>query len=82
MVRTQVQLTDSQARVLRTLAAAEGRSMADIIREGVEALLAGRGVRDREEVKRRALSVVGAFRSGVSDLAAEHDRYLAEAFGQ
>ena len=38
--------------------------MADIIREGVEALLAERGVRDREEVRRRALAVVGAFRSG------------------
>lgn len=82
MVRTQIQLTDGQARTLRTLAAAEGRSMADIIREGVEALLAERGVRDREEVRRRALAVVGAFRSGLSDLGAEHDRYLAEAFDQ
>jgi Arc/MetJ-type ribon-helix-helix transcriptional regulator len=64
------------------MAAAEGRSMADIIRESVEALLADRGVRDRDEVKQRALAVVGGFRSGIADLAAEHDRYLAEAFGQ
>lgn len=82
MVRTQIQLTDSQARALRALAAAEGRSMADIIRESVEALLADRGVRDRDEVKQRALAVVGSFRSGLRDLAAEHDRYLTEAFGQ
>lgn len=82
MVRTQIQLTDSQARALRALAAAEGRSMADIIRESVEALLAGRGVRDRDEVKQRALAAVGNFRSGLGDLAAEHDRYLAEDLGR
>ena len=78
MVRTQIQLTDSQARSLKTLAAAEGRSMADIIRESVEALLAGRGVRDPDEVTQRAIAVVGSFHSGLGDLAAEHDRYLAE----
>ena len=82
MVRTQIQLTESQARALRALAAAEGRSMADIIRESVEALLADRGMRDRAEVTRRALAAVGAFHSGAGDLAAEHDRYLTEAFGQ
>jgi Arc/MetJ-type ribon-helix-helix transcriptional regulator len=82
VVRTRVKLTDSQARALRRLAAAEGRSMADVIRESVEALLADRGVRDRREVQRRAVAVVGAFRSGVGDLAAEHDRYLAEAFAE
>lgn len=78
MVRTQIQLTDSQARALKTLAAAEGRSMADIIRESVEALLAGRGVRDPGEVTQRAIAVVGNFHSGLGDLAAEHDRYLAQ----
>lgn len=82
MVRTQIQLSDGQAHALRALAAAEGRSMADIIRESVEVLLAERGMRDRAEVARRALAAVGAFRSGVNDLASEHDRYLTEAFGQ
>jgi len=82
MVRTQIQLSDGQAHALRALAAAEGRSMADIIRESVEVLLAERGMRDRAEVARRALAAVGAFRSGVGDLASEHDRYLTEAFGQ
>jgi len=56
--------------------------MADIIRESVEVLLAERGTRDRADVARRALATVGAFRSGVGDLASEHDRYLTEAFGQ
>ena len=82
MVRTQIQLTDGQAKALRALAAAEGRSMADIIREGIDALLAERGLRDREEVKRRALAVVGAFHSGLGDLASDHDRHLAEVYEQ
>jgi Arc/MetJ-type ribon-helix-helix transcriptional regulator len=82
MVRTQIQLTDSQARALKTLAAAEGRSMADIIRESVQALLAERGLRDPGEVRERALAVVGSFHSGLGDLAAEHDRYLAEDLGR
>lgn len=36
----------------------------------------------REELKRRALSAIGRFRSDVTDLAAEHDRYLDEEFGR
>ena len=35
---------------------------------------------DREERRRRALSVVGAFASGVDDLSVNHDEYLAEAY--
>lgn len=35
---------------------------------------------DREERRRRALSVVGAFSSGVDDLSVNHDKYLAEAY--
>ncbi len=51
MVRTQIQLTDSQASTLKALATAEGRSMADLIREGVDAILRARGTVDREAVK-------------------------------
>jgi hypothetical protein len=35
----------------------------------------------REELKSRALAVSGRFRSGLTDLSTEHDRYLEEAFG-
>ena len=81
MVRTQIQLTEEQARALKELARAEQRSMADLIRQSVDVLLRSRARRGREERKRRALAAVGRFRSGVSDLAASHDRYLGEAFG-
>ncbi len=81
MVRTQIQLTEEQARALKELAAIEHRSMADLIRQSVDTLLRSRARRGREERKRQALAAVGRFRSGVSDLAANHDRYLGEAFG-
>jgi len=81
MIRTQIQLTEKQARRLKEIAAAEGRSMADVIRESVETYAASRGVRNREEEKAAALSIVGRFRSGKKDLGARHDDYLAEDFG-
>ena len=78
MVRTQIQLTERQARALRQLAAAQGRSMASLIRGSVDALL-DRAPADEAEVRRaRALRAVGRFRSGARDLSSRHDRHLAE----
>jgi Arc/MetJ-type ribon-helix-helix transcriptional regulator len=77
MVRTQIQLTEKQARRLKQLAAAQGRSMADLIRSSVDALLAQpEGNDDRRRA--RALRAAGRFRSGVRDLSSRHDRHLAE----
>ena len=79
MTRTQIQLTDEQARALREIAAAEGRSMAEVVRDAVSLLLRGRHRVDREALKRRSLASLGRFRSGIPDLAAEHDRHLDDA---
>jgi hypothetical protein len=79
MTRTQVQFTDEQVRELHELAEAEGRSVADLVREGVDALLRGRPRRSRAEIRRRAKSV-RSFRSGLRDVSVNHDRYLAEDF--
>lgn len=56
--------------------------MADLIRSSVDETLRRRGHVSREELKRRALTAVGRFRSGLGDLASEHDRYLDDAFGR
>lgn len=80
MVRTQIQLSESQARSLKLLAAAQGRSMADLIRECVDALIAGSNVQTDERRRQRALSAVGRFHSDATDLAEHHDRHLADAF--
>jgi Arc/MetJ-type ribon-helix-helix transcriptional regulator len=77
MVRTQIQLTDDQSRKLRRLAARRGVSMATLIREGVDSVLAEEG---SETARRRALAVIGAFRGGRGEpVSDEHDRYLGKA---
>jgi Ribbon-helix-helix protein, copG family len=81
MVRTQIQLTENQAERLRTLAAERGVSMAELIRKAVDALLAGNAAVDVEESRRRALAVVGRFRSGTKDGSRSHDKHLAKAYG-
>lgn len=80
MKRTQIQLTEEQSERLRGIAAAEDRSIADVIRESVDAYVASSSTPDREELKKRSLAAVGRFRSGVKDLARRHDQYVAEAF--
>lgn len=80
MVRTQIQLTESQVAELRRLAAEKGTSVAELVREAVDAVLRGRMELGREEQKRRALAAVGRYQSGLGDVAADHDRYLEEAF--
>jgi hypothetical protein len=80
MVRTQVQLTEDQVQALRRIAAASGRSIAGVIREGVDLYLGGRRRPNRKEQIERALRVAGRFASGRSDVSSQHDRYLSEAF--
>ena len=80
MVRAQVQLTDDHMRVLKRLAAERRVSVATLIREGVDLLIRTAKLTADEDRRRRALAAAGRFHSGRSDLAAEHDRYLAEAY--
>ncbi len=80
MQQAQIRLTDDQARQLRELAAAQGCSLADVVRQGIDLLLQSRGSPDREAIKQRSLEALGRFHSGLTDLAVEHDRYLDEAF--
>ncbi|MGD2158968.1 MAG: hypothetical protein PVG32_18965 [Anaerolineales bacterium] len=80
MIRTQIQLTEEQSQALKRLAAREGKTVAELVRLGVDQLLRSQGGIDPEEQRRRALAVVGKFHSGDEDLSAEHDRYAVEAF--
>jgi hypothetical protein len=82
MTRTQVQLTERQLKALRDASASTGRSVADLIREGVDQYLDGRSELGREERIERAISVAGRFSSGRTDVSVNHDKHLAEAFGQ
>ncbi|MEK7768050.1 MAG: CopG family transcriptional regulator [bacterium] len=79
MVRTQIQLTSEQHRRVRELAVARGVSMATIVREGVQHVIARRAGTDRWEL---FMSAVGACRArgGARDVARRHDAYLSEAY--
>lgn len=82
MVRTQIQLTESQARRLRAHARQHGISLAEVIRRCVEKGLAD-AAEDRGALYGRAAGLIGRFpdRRGAKDLAAHHDRYLDDTFG-
>ena len=80
MVRTQILLTEEQARTLRRLSAERGVSMAVLVREAVEMLVRSiEGVPSAER-QRRALEAIGRFASGHRDVSAQHDKHLQEAY--
>ena len=80
MVRTQLQLTESQSEALKRIAARRGVSVAQIIRESVDERLRRATGPDADELRRRAIAVAGCGRSGKHDVSARHDDYLDEAF--
>ena len=82
MVRTQIQLTESQAEALKFMAARKKVSMAELIRSAVDSVIQSEGMVDRSERVRRALAAVGCFHSGADDLAVNHDRYLEESYSE
>ena len=80
MVRTQIQLTEEQAKAIKKIATAQGVSVAELIRRAVDNIITSSTIADVEERKRRALEIVGRFRSGKRDVSKEHDAYLVEAY--
>lgn len=73
----QIQLTEEQAEALRRKASQRRTSVASLVRDAVDTSL-----REGHSSARwdRALAVLGQFTSGASDVSADHDRYLEDAF--
>jgi hypothetical protein len=82
MIRTQIQLTEAQSQEIKSIAEREKTSMADVIRRAVDDWLARYSDAARRARKKRALEVVGRYDSGLSDVSVNHDKYLAEAYGE
>ena len=80
VVRTQIQLTEEQARKVRKIAAHKGVSMAEVIREAIEGAIRSNAGAVPEERRKRALEILGKFKSGKMDVSKKHDAYLAKAF--
>ncbi|HNT55117.1 MAG TPA: ribbon-helix-helix domain-containing protein [Anaerolineaceae bacterium] len=81
MIRTQIQITEEQARSLKRLSAKEGKSVAELIRISVDNLLRAGGTQDPSMTRQKALAAAGRL-SGPPNLAEDHDAYLAEALGE
>jgi hypothetical protein len=78
MPRTQIQLTEEQATRLRKVAAVQGRSMADLIRQSIDFWLdSSPATRDRSAIREAAIALAGRYQSRHRDLAKRHDHYLA-----
>ncbi|NJD56264.1 MAG: ribbon-helix-helix protein, CopG family [Nitrospirae bacterium] len=82
MVRTQIQLTEEQAKALRKMAASRHLSSAELIRRAVDVMIKSGPAADPEERRKRAIEIAGKFSSGRSDVSRKHDKYLADAFGK
>jgi hypothetical protein len=82
MIRTQIQLTEQQAVRLREMSTRRGVSVAALIRQGVDVVIARSGERSLDDLYRRAAAPVGKFRSGRHDISTRHDAYLAEHFAE
>ena len=80
MVRTQIQLTEEQAKKLRELSAASRESVAALIRKAVDQFIVS-GKPDRSTLYRQAELVGGNYNCDTDDVSIHHDRYLEEAFG-
>ena len=79
MIRTQIQLEAEQYERLEALAARQSKSFAQLVREGVEHVLAAE---HRESAWERFLAAAGSCRAedDPGDVSSRHDAYLADAF--
>jgi hypothetical protein len=80
MIRTQIQLTEEQARALKEAAHRENASIAELTRRAIDQWLLTTAAAPAGDRRQRALAVVGRFRSGKTDVSERHDDYLAEAY--
>lgn len=73
MIRTQIQLTKSQAVALKRLAASKNVSIAQLIRRSIDQTLGTTHSVSLDERRKRALGVIGTFSSGQGNFTQWHD---------
>lgn len=74
MIRTQIQLTDAQYEALKLKADQSNCSMAEVIRQAVDAWMLPTRL-EQERQRALALSVIGRFKSGLTNFSETHDQY-------
>ncbi len=79
MVRTQIQLSEKQAKLVKSISAEQGISVSEVIRRAIDSM--EKFSMDYDAGKKKlALEVVGKFSSGKGDISEKHDEYLSRAF--
>lgn len=91
MVRTMIQLTEEQMKALKALAKARKTSVAKLVRESVAQYIVNAPTElSYEEKRKRALEFIRQIKEGKiqfhdiegkTDVARNHDKYLAEIYG-
>jgi hypothetical protein len=79
VIRTQIQLTSEQVRSLKRIAVREKKSVSELIRLSVDALIHSNGIDNRSDLRQKAIAVAGQLK-GPENLAENHDNYLSEAY--
>ena len=80
MVRTQIQLTEDQAKALKRISMSRHLSVAELIRRAVDTIIKSSTVVDVEERHKKAIEIVGKFSSGKRDISGKHDHYLSDTY--
>jgi hypothetical protein len=75
MIRTQVQLTEEPAHTLNEISHRENASIAELTRRTIAQWLQTTSAIPMPERRRRALAVVGRFRSGQIDVSERRGEY-------
>ncbi len=81
MVRTQIQITEEQSEKLKKIALQQRTSIAEVIRNAIDQMLKNSTAVSREERKKKALSAAGKYKTGIKNLARDHDDFLSGIYG-
>jgi predicted DNA-binding ribbon-helix-helix protein len=77
MIRTQIQLEETDFERLKAEAARRGCSVAALVRESVITALE---VSERKAANSAVMELAGKYRSGLKDLSQNHDTYLEDGW--
>ncbi len=82
MVTKHITLTEREEEVLEKISNDRNISIEEFIHQSINSWVEQTLLTDREELKKRALSLAGKYDSGLTDVSLRHDDYLAEAYRQ
>lgn len=80
MIRTQIQFSETQIQALKSRAAREHASVSELVRRAVDAWVGAEDLATPDQRRRRAIEASGRFASGLHDVTAHHDEYIADAY--